>query len=92
MEAGQACTALSSNGQLMSSNANAAQDLSSHGLDLHSPDKVATASQVGAMTPTSQFAQLLTFHWQTMSRYSIGKYIAAKKFTDLVHSPRCTGI
>ena len=52
VEAVQACTALSSNGEAMASNANAAQDLSSYGLDLHSPDILATASQVGAMMPT----------------------------------------
>lgn len=47
MEVWQACTGFSSDGQLVAGNASAAQAAISHALDLQSPGKVATSSQVG---------------------------------------------
>ena len=47
VEVWQACTEFSSGGQVVAGSAAAAQELMSHDLDLQSPEKVSTASQVG---------------------------------------------
>ena len=47
MEVWQACTGFASDGQLVAGNASAAQDAINHALDLQSPGRVATSSQVG---------------------------------------------